>query len=263
MIDKLILGRYVPGDSFLHRLDPRAKLVMGLLYIGILFLVDNWITTFLIIFFTFLVVVLTQIKVNVFMKGIRPLIWLILFTVVMQLLFTGGGEVYFQWGAITISSFGIANGALVFLRFTLLIVMSTVVTLTTKPMDLADAISYLLKPFSYLRMPVQDIALMLTVSMRFIPTLMEETDKIMKAQRARGVDFGEGNIFEQMKKIVPVFIPLFVSSFNRAEDLANAMEVRGYEGDAKRTRFRLLHWHGIDAIAFLVFIAVTVFLWIL
>lgn len=263
MIDKLILGRYVPGDSFLHHLDPRAKLIMGLLYIGILFLVDDLISTLLLVAFTFFVILLTKIKVRIFIKGIKPLIWLIIFTVIMQLLFTGGGDIYFEWGIVKITSFGVENSALVFMRFTLLIMMSTVVTLTTKPMDLADAISYLLKPFAYLRVPVQDIALMLTVSLRFIPTLMEETDKIMQAQRARGVDFGEGNVFEQMKKIVPIFIPLFVSSFNRAEDLANAMEVRGYDGDAKRTRFRLLHWHYRDAIAFIVFAAVTVGLWII
>lgn len=136
--------------------------------------------------------------------------------------------------------------------------MSTVITLTTTPMNLTDAIAYILRPFAVLKVPVNDIALMISVALRFIPTLMGETDKIMKAQRARGVDFGEGNLFEQMKVVVPIFIPLFVSSFNRAEELADAMEARGYRGGEGRTRYRISHWHIGDLIAGLVMVLLTI-----
>ncbi|EUJ53791.1 FAD export ECF transporter transmembrane subunit FmnA [Listeria fleischmannii] len=263
MIDKLIFGRFVPGQSLIHALDARTKLVAGFYFIGILFLANNIATYALMILFTLMVIMMTGIKIKVFIKGVKPLIWLILFTVMMQMLFTSGGVIYLDFGPITISSFGIINGIYVFIRFTLIIILSTAITLTTTPMDLTDAIAYLLQPFKYLKMPVQDIALMLSVALRFIPTLMEETDKIMKAQRARGVEFGEGNLFEQMKVVVPIFIPLFVSSFNRAEELADAMEARGYRGDEGRTRFKILHFHWIDVVALLVLILLTALLVIL
>ncbi|MHC5252829.1 FAD export ECF transporter transmembrane subunit FmnA [Listeria kieliensis] len=257
MIDKLIFGRFVPGESWIHALDARTKLLGGFYFIAILFLANNPYAYALMIAFTFGVIFLTGIKVKVFIKGVRPLLWLILFTVIMQMLFTSGGVIYFEFGPFRISSFGIINGIYVFIRFTLIIILSTVITLTTTPMDLTDAIEYLLRPLKYLKVPVADIALMITVALRFIPTLMEETDKIMKAQRARGIEFGEGNLFEQMKVVVPIFIPLFVSSFNRAEDLADAMEVRGYDGGKGRTKFRLLHWHWIDLIALVIFVVLT------
>ncbi|WLT49250.1 energy-coupling factor transporter transmembrane protein EcfT [Listeria monocytogenes] len=257
MIEKLILGRFVPGESLIHGLDARTKLLAGFYYIGILFLANNWWTYALMVLFTLMVVQMTGIKLKVFIKGVKPLIWLILYTVVMQILFASGGTIYFDWGPFTISSFGLLNGVFVFLRFVLIIIMSTVITLTTTPMNLTDAIAYILRPFAVLKVPVNDIALMISVALRFIPTLMGETDKIMKAQRARGVDFGEGNLFEQMKVVVPIFIPLFVSSFNRAEELADAMEARGYQGGEGRTRFRILHWHLGDLIAACVMILLT------
>ncbi|WP_088810705.1 MULTISPECIES: FAD export ECF transporter transmembrane subunit FmnA [unclassified Listeria] len=263
MIDKLIFGRFVPGQSLIHVLDARTKLLAGFYFIGILFLANNIQTYALMILFTLMVITMTGIKIKVFIKGVKPLIWLILFTVMMQMLFTSGGTIYLDFGPFVISSFGIINGIYVFIRFTLIIILSTAITLTTTPMDLTDAIAYLLQPFKYVKMPVQDIALMLSVALRFIPTLMEETDKIMKAQRARGVEFGEGNLFEQMKVVVPIFIPLFVSSFNRAEELADAMEVRGYQGDKGRTRFKILHFHLNDLIALFVLILLTAMLIVL
>ncbi|WP_430535918.1 FAD export ECF transporter transmembrane subunit FmnA [Listeria rocourtiae] len=257
MLDKLIFGRFIPGESLIHHLDARTKLIAGFYFIGILFLANNWQTYALLTLFTFLVILMTGISYRFFIKGVKPLIWLILFTVLLQMLFTSGGTIYFNWGPFAISSFGIINGVYVFIRFVLIIFISTVITLTTTPMDLTDAIAYILRPFKIFKMPVQDIALMISVALRFIPILMEETDKIMKAQRARGVDFGEGNLFEQMKVVVPIFIPLFVSSFNRAEELANAMEARGYQGDKERTRFRILQWHLGDVIAALTLVALT------
>ncbi|WP_163655189.1 energy-coupling factor transporter transmembrane protein EcfT [Listeria sp. PSOL-1] len=260
MIDKLIFGRYVPGESLIHKLDARTKLLAGIYFIGILFLANNLVSNVLLVLFTLFTMMLTGIKLTAFMKGIRPLIWLILFTVMMQVLFTIGGTVYFTWGPVAVSSFGLIKGTYIFIRFILIIMMSTLVMLTTTPMDLMRAIEYWLYPFKYINVPVQDVALMVSVALRFVPTLVEETEKIMKAQQARGVEFGVGNLFQQMKSVVPIFIPLFVSSFNRAEDLANAMEARGYQGGNQRTKFHILHWHLLDGATLMLFLLITMVL---
>ncbi|ALV22243.1 energy-coupling factor transporter transmembrane component T family protein [Carnobacterium antarcticum] len=246
MMDKLIFGRYIPGDSWIHKLDPRAKLMGSMFFIGIIFLANNWQTYFLLFLFTMFVIQLSKIKLSFFINGVKPLIWLILFTVILQVLFTGGGTVYFSWGPIVVSQEGLLNGIFIFCRFVLIIFMSTLLTLTTMPLSLTDAIEYLLRPLVFLKVPVYEIALMLSIALRFVPTLMDETEKIMNAQRARGVDFGEGNVFQQMKAIVPLLIPLFVSSFNRAEELATAMEARGYQGGEGRTKYRQLKWASRD-----------------
>lgn len=258
MMDKLIFGRYIPGDSWIHKLDPRAKLLGTVIFIGIIFLANNWLTYLLLLVFALTAIRLSTIKLSFFINGVKPLIWLILFTVVLQVLFTGGSTVYFDWGPIIVSQEGLLNGVFIFCRFVLIIFMSTLLTLTTMPLSLTDAIEYLLRPLKVVKVPVYEIALMLSIALRFVPTLMDETEKIMNAQRARGVDFGEGNIFQQMKAIVPILIPLFVSSFNRAEELATAMEARGYKGGEGRTKYRQLAWDSRDTIAMLAYAVLTV-----
>ncbi|MBO0441352.1 energy-coupling factor transporter transmembrane component T family protein [Candidatus Enterococcus ikei] len=260
MMNKLIFGRYIPGNSFIHTMDPRAKLVASFYFIGIIFLANNWQTYAMLTIFTLFAIFLSKINIRFFIRGIKPLIWLILFTVALQMLFTQGGEVYFKWGIFTLTEFGIMNGLMIFCRFVLIIFMSTLLTLTTPPLDLSDAIEYLLRPLKVLRFPVHEVSLMLSIALRFVPTLMDETEKIMNAQRARGVDFGEGNLIQKMKAVVPLLIPLFVSSFNRAEDLATAMEARGYQGGDGRTKYRILHWHVKDTAVMLAFAALTVVL---
>lgn len=257
MMDKLIFGRYIPGDSWIHKLDPRAKLLGTIIFIGIIFLANNWQTYLLLLVFALGAIRLSNIKLSFFINGVKPLIWLILFTVVLQVLFTGGGTVYFDWGPIIVSQEGLLNGVFIFCRFVLIIFMSTLLTLTTMPLSLTDAIEYLLRPLKVVKVPVYEIALMLSIALRFVPTLMDETEKIMNAQRARGVDFGEGNIFQQMKSIVPILIPLFVSSFNRAEELATAMEARGYKGGEGRTKYRQLEWVSRDTLAMLAYALLT------
>ena len=258
MMDKLIFGRYIPGDSWIHKLDPRAKLLGTVIFIGIIFLANNWLTYLLLLAFALTAIRLSTIKLSFFINGVKPLIWLILFTVVLQVLFTGGSTVYYDWGPIIVSQEGLLNGVFIFCRFVLIIFMSTLLTLTTMPLSLTDAIEYLLRPLKVVKVPVYEIALMLSIALRFVPTLMDETEKIMNAQRARGVDFGEGNIFQQMKSIVPILIPLFVSSFNRAEELATAMEARGYKGGEGRTKYRKLDWVSRDTIAMLGYAVLTV-----
>ncbi len=258
MMDKLIFGRYIPGDSLIHNMDPRAKLMTSFYFIGIIFLCNNWQSYLLMFTFTVAVIVLSKVSIKFFIRGVKPLIWLILFTVILQVLFTTGGREYFRFGIIAITELGLMNGAFIFCRFVLIIFMSTLLTLTTPPLALSDAIEYLLRPLKVVRFPAHEVSLMLSIALRFVPTLMDETEKIMNAQRARGVDFGEGNLAQRMKAIVPLLIPLFVSSFNRAEDLAIAMEARGYQGGEGRTKYRVLHWQGRDTLAVLMYALLTV-----
>lgn len=260
MMDKLIFGRYVTGDSLIHRLDPRAKLLSTILFVVIIFLANNWITYLGLALFVGFGIYLSDIKLSFFINGVKPLIWLILFTVLLQVVFTAGDNVLFSWWVIVISKEGLVNGAFIFMRFVLIIFMTTLLTLTTMPMSLTEAIEYLLHPGKKIGVPVHEIALMLSIALRFVPTLMDETEKIMNAQRARGIDFGEGNLYNQMKSIVPMLIPLFVSSINRAEELATAMEARGYKGGEGRTKFRQLTWQRRDTYLLGVYLVMTIFL---
>ena len=248
-MDKLLLGRYIPGHSWIHELDPRTKLMASFYYIGIVFLANNWQTYLMMFVATLFMIWLSGIKLGFFLRGVRPLIWLILFTVALQVLFVRGGTVYWHWGWLWITKLGLINGAFIFVRFVLIIFMSTLLTLTTQPLSLADAVESLLKPLRVMHVPVTELALVLQIALRFVPTLMDQTTKIMNAQRARGVDFGEGNIFQQMKAVVPLLIPLFVSSFTTADELATAMEARGYQGGDNRTKYRILRYHQRDWIA--------------
>lgn len=252
-MEKLIFGRYIPGNSFIHRLDPRAKLMGAIWFIIIIFLANNWLTYVLLTVFVLTAVKLSEISPKFFINGVKPLIWLILFTVILQILFTSGSTIWFRFGPVVISQEGLLNGVFIFMRFVLIIFMSTILTLTTMPLSLTDAIEYLLRPLAAVKVPVHEIALMLSIALRFVPTLMDETEKIMNAQRARGIDFGEGNIYQQMKAIVPLLIPLFVSSFNRAEELATAMEARGYKGGEGRTKYRQLEWVSRDTMIMVAF----------
>lgn len=249
MLDKLLLGRYLQGDSLIHRLDPRTKFLATFLFIIIVFLANNWLTYFILAIFTMIALLASKIPMSFFWNGVKPLLWVILFTVVLQMVFTTGGDVYVEWTFIKITSYGVINAIFIFLRFMFIIFISTLMTLTTPPLQIADAMESIMKPLGKIGVPVHEIALMLSIALRFVPTLMDEAQKIMNAQRARGVDFGEGNLFEQMKAIIPILIPLFVSSFNRAEDLATAMEARGYQGGTGRSKYRVLTYGKIDGIA--------------
>lgn len=259
-MSKMIFGRYLPGDSIIHRLDPRLKLVAAFYFIGIIFLCNNFLSYALMFIFVLACVALSKVKWHFFFEGLKPLLWLIIFTVGLQILFSQGQHVYFHWGVITISREGIINGLFIFCRFVLIIFMSTLLTLTTSPLSLADATESLLKPLEKFHFPAHEVALMLSIALRFVPTLMDEAEKIMNAQRARGVDFNSGNLLQRVKAIIPILIPLFVSSFSKAEDLADAMEARGYHGGEGRTKYRKLSWHSTDTTAIIVFVILTIIL---
>ena len=242
----------------IHRIDPRAKLLASFYFIGIIVLCNNFASYFLMFAFTLVAILLSRVSMRFFIRGVKPLLWLILFTVMLQLFFTRGGEIYWQWGVLSITEFGVLNAIFIFSRFVLIIFMSTLLTLSTPPLSLSDAIEYLLRPLKAIRFPAHEVSLMLSIALRFVPTLMDETEKIMNAQRARGVDFGEGNLMDKMRAIVPLLIPLFVSSFNRAEELAIAMEARGYQGGEGRTKYRVLQWRWPDTVCVIVFALLTV-----
>lgn len=259
-MNKLIFGRYIPGDSLIHQMDPRAKLLASFYFIGIIFLANNWQSYALLAIFTFVAVGLSKINLLFFIRGLRALIGLILFTVFLQVFFTNGGTIYWQWGIFRLTEYGVTNGIFIFCRFVLIIFMSTLLTLTTLPLELSDAIESLLRPLKAFKLPVHEFSLMLSIALRYVPTLMDETEKIMNAQRARGVDFSEGNLIQKMRAIIPLLIPLFVSSFTRAIDLAYAMEARGYQGGNGRTKYRLLEWKLLDTITILTFVLLTALL---
>ncbi|GAB6093568.1 energy-coupling factor transporter transmembrane component T family protein [Furfurilactobacillus curtus] len=260
MLEQLTLGRYIPGQSWLHRLDPRAKLLLALYLIVMAFLTTTWTTYVLLFAFVGGLIWLTGLSLSYFIRGIGPLIWLIVFTALLQLLFTPGGHVYWHWGVLMITQTGIELSTAVFLRFLLIITVATVLTLTTAPLAIADGVESMLRPLRVVHFPVAQTALMLSVALRFVPTLLDEAQTIMNAQRARGVEFNNGGLIKRLRAIVPLLIPLFVGAIGRADDLATAMEARGYQGSEHRTRYRVIHWHGFDTGAVIVVIVLNIVL---
>lgn len=242
MLNSMIIGRYVPGTSVLHRMDPRAKLLMIFCYVFIAFLANNVISYMLLTVFTFALLILSKISIAFIIRGIKPILWVVLFTFLLHLLMTKEGELLLKLGWLQIYEEGMERGIFISLRFLLLILVTTLLTLTTTPIEVTDGVESLLSPFKKFGLPVHELALMMSISLRFIPTLMEETEKIVKAQAARGVDFSGGTSRERVKAIMSLLVPLFISSFKRAEELAVAMEARGYRDGSGRTKFRVLQW---------------------
>ena len=250
-MDNMILGRYIPGNSIVHRLDPRSKLVAMILLILIVFWANNPITNLILFVATGIFVALSEVPLSFFIKGLRSMFFLIAFTTLFQLFFISGGDVLFEMGFIKITSQGIEQAGIIFCRFVLIIFFSTLLTLTTMPLSLATAVESLLGPLKRFKVPVHEIGLMLSMSLRFVPTLMDDTIRIMNAQKARGVDFGEGNIIQKVKAMIPILIPLFATSLKRADSLATAMEARGYQGGNGRSQYRQLNWMHKDSVAIL------------
>ncbi|AIS09631.1 Transmembrane component of general energizing module of ECF transporters [Lactobacillus sp. wkB8] len=259
-MSKILIGRYVAGDSIIYRMDPRGKLLATILFILFVFLANNPVSYVIVTIFSFVAVVATKLKPKIFWDGVKPLIWLILFTSFLQLFFTVGGTVYWQWTIFALSSYGITNAVFIFIRFTVIILISTVMTVTTKPLEIADAIEWLLKPLKIVRVPVDKIALVMSIALRFVPTLFDETLKIMNAQRSRGADFNNGGLITRAKAITPLLVPLFINSLETAIDLSTAMESRGYRGDQGRTKFRVLRWSYLDLINLAYFILLLILL---
>lgn len=245
-MDKMIFGRYIPSDSFVHRMDPRSKLIFIFAFICIVFLANNAVTYAVLGAFTLSAMLSVKVPLKFLLGGLKPVMWLVLFTFLLHIFFTQEGEVLADFGFIKIYEEGLRQAIFISLRFTYLIIVTTLLTLTTSPISITDGLETLLNPLKKIRFPVHEMALMMSISLRFIPTLMEETDKIIKAQTARGAELATGPVKERIKSIVPLLIPLFVGAFKRAEDLATAMEARGYKGGEGRTKYRVLKWTGTD-----------------
>jgi energy-coupling factor transport system permease protein len=262
MMEKMIFGRYVPAESLMHRMDPRSKLTLIFLFVCIVFIANNTVTYGILLIYTAIMIILSKISVRFILTGLIPVLWLVLFTLLIHFFFTRGGALIVDWGWVKIYEEGIRQGIFISLRFFLLVLLTSLLTLTTTPIEITDGIEYLLAPLKKVKFPVHELALMMSIALRFIPTLMQETDKIMKAQTARGVEFSSGPIKERIKAIVPLLIPLFISSFKRAEELAVAMEARGYRGGEGRTKYRQLSWRLTDTgmLLFLLIVALLLFI---
>ncbi len=255
MLKDITLGQYFPGNTPVHRLDPRTKLLLVVVYIVALFICKWFVSYGLMAAFLVAVVVLSRIRPKALLKGLKPLLIIILFTAVLNLFFTDG-EVLVQWWVFRITKEGLKNAFFLVLRIMLLVMGTFLLTYTTSPIALTDGLESLLSPLKKLHFPVHELAMMMSIALRFIPTLIEETDKIISAQKARGADFDTGNIFRRAKALIPILVPLFVSAFRRADELATAMECRCYHGGQGRTKLKQLHFRTGDIVALLIGAAV-------
>lgn len=248
MLKDITLGQYFPGDTVVHRLDPRTKLLLVVFFIVALFNTRGWFSNGLMIAVTVLCMKLASIRFSDIFRGLKPMVFIIVLTALLNLFYTGGTPVYADW---PVTWEGLDRAVKMVLRITLLITGTFLLTYTTSPMSLTDGLERLLSPLKKVKVPVHELTLMMSMALRFIPTLIEETDKIMSAQRARGADFESGNLFQRAKALLPVLVPLFVSAFRRADELAVAMESRCYHGGEGRTRMNELHFLSADYIALL------------
>ena len=261
MLKDITLGQYFPGSSVIHRMDPRAKLIMLVLYIVALFVAVSWISYGLCLCFLGCAIGISKIPLKSIVKGMKPLVVILVFTGILNLFFTTGeGEPLVDFWVITIYAEGVERAFFMVIRILMLISGTFLLTYTTSPIALTDALESLLSPLKKIGIPVHELSMMMCIALRFIPTLIEETDKIMCAQKARGADFENGSIIDRAKALVPILVPLFISAFRRADELATAMECRCYHGDEGRTKMKLLRYKRNDFCAFgvgILLIAVT------
>ncbi|MDP2892121.1 MAG: energy-coupling factor transporter transmembrane protein EcfT [Bacillota bacterium] len=260
MLKDVTLGQYYPGDSFVHRLDPRIKIILTLIYIILVFFVTSYWCCLVLALFLALSVIMSKVKLRFVLRSLRPIIFILVLTFVLNIFFVQGKTVLFEWWKIRITLEGLEQALFLTLRLIFLITGTTLLTLTTSPLALTDGLERLMKPLKYIKFPVHALAMMMTIALRFIPTLLEETQKIMKAQSARGADFESGNVFRRTKNMVPLLVPLFISAFRRADELALAMESRCYQGGEGRTRMKILHLHISDLTASLAVAALSAFI---
>lgn len=251
MIRDITIGQYYPAKSIVHRLDPRVKLVCTLLYLISLFLFKSISGYLIATIFLITVIRVSRVPFSFIVRGLKPVVMLLMITVLFNLFLTRSGEVLFHAWIFTITEGGLVTAVYMAVRLVYLIIGSSLMTFTTTPNELTDGIETLLGPLNRVHVPVHDVAMMMSIALRFIPILLEETDKIMKAQIARGADFESGNIIQRAKSMIPILVPLFVSAFRRANDLAMAMEARCYRGGEGRTKMKPLHYRGRDHMAYL------------
>lgn len=254
----ITLGQYFPGHSLAHRLDPRTKIIAVTLYIVALFLADYFLTYAILFGVLALSIAISRVPLNALFRGMKPVVFIVVFTAILNLLYTPGSHVLAQFWIFTITMEGVLNAFFMVIRILMLISGTFLLTYTTSPILLTDGLESLLGPLKRLKVPVHELAMMMSIALRFIPTLIEETDKIMSAQRARGADFESGNLLQRAKALIPLLVPLFISAFRRADELAVAMECRCYHGGQGRTRLRQLRYETRDVLVLSFYLLLTV-----
>ena len=254
MLNDVIFGQYYPQKSFVHRMDPRAKIVLMIAYIVAIFVADNFFGLAAVTLFLIVTVIFSLVPFGSVLRSVKMILFLIIFTAILNLFFysTEGVHLIWQWGILTLSWESIVNMIFLAFRLFLLVMGTSILTLTTAPVELTDGIESLLKPLKYIKFPVHELALIMSIALRFIPTLMDETNRIIAAQKARGADFETGGLFKRAKAMIPVLIPLLVSAFRRAEELGDAMDARCYSGAKGRTKYKKLTFTWRDLAATLV-----------
>ena len=252
MLKDITLGQYFPGNSFIHKLDPRTKLIVLVVYIVALFLAVNWASYAVMAAFLLLCIKISTIPAKSFIRGMKPLMMILIFTGVLNLFFTTEGELLVDFWIIQITTGGLQRAIFMVVRILLLICGTFLLTYTTSPIALTDGLEALMSPLKMIKVPVHELSMMMCIALRFIPTLIEETDKIMSAQKARGADFENGTLMEKARALVPILVPLFISAFRRADELATAMECRCYQGGEGRTKMKLLRYTRWDFRAFFI-----------
>ncbi len=250
MLKDITLGQYFPGQSVIHRLDPRTKLTMLVVYIVALFLAEGWVSYGLVFVFLAVVIRLSTIPLKSILRGMKPLVMILIFTGVLNLFFTQDGEVLVKFWVLTVTSGGLSRALMMMARILMLISGTFLLTYTTSPIALTDGLEALMNPLKKVGVPVHELSMMMCIALRFIPTLIEETDKIMSAQKARGADFESGSLTDRAKALIPILVPLFISAFRRADELATAMECRCYQGGEGRTKMKQLHYHREDFLSY-------------
>ena len=259
----ITLGQYFPGNSLVHRLDPRTKLIAVILYIVALFLAKSFLSYGVMLGLLAASIRISRVPLKSILRGMKPVLIIAIFTALLNLFYTPGEHVLVKVWVLTITLEGVLNAFFMVVRIMMLIAGTFLLTYTTSPILLTDGIENLLSPLKKVRVPVHELAMMMSIALRFIPTLIEETDKIMSAQRARGADFDSGNLIQRAKALIPLLVPLFISAFRRADELAVAMECRCYHGGEGRTRLRQLKYQSIDYMTLLFFLAVAVLVGVL
>jgi len=248
MLKDITLGQYFPGNTVIHRLDPRTKLIWVVLYIVALFVAKSFVSYAVMAAVLGICIATSRVPLKSLVRGLKPVMFILVFTAVLNLFYTPGEPIW-QWWIFKITMEGISTAFFMVLRITMLIMGTFLLTYTTSPITLTDGLESLLGPLKKIKVPVHELSMMMSIALRFIPTLIEETDKIMSAQKARGADFENGNLIQKAKAMVPLLVPLFISAFRRADELAVAMECRCYHGGDGRTKLKVLHYQGIDMAA--------------
>lgn len=253
MISDITIGQYYKGNSFIHRLDARAKIILTVLFIAMIFMCKNFLSLGLTLIFVIASVLLSSVPVKMYLKSLKPIIPIVIFTAILNMLYTGGETVLYSFWRITLTVEGLTTATFFAARIVLIIVSSSILTYTTVPTMLTDAIEKLLSPLTLFKIPVNPFAMIMTLALRFIPTLIEEIEKITNAQKARGADFESGKLLQRIKAVIPIIIPLVVSSFRRAAELADAMNCRCYTGENTRTRMKKMKFGFKDFVTLFVF----------